>query len=509
MSDGTTSPIANPTWYGNIRQMFDAEDVAHMSNQGLDLTSYEQVMGSAGAIYGQVSTGAMPPDRPWSPDMVTTFLNWMTNNYPKGSPTPDQQQPHLLAAAAPQSTATRLRKDIDTLSSDELGLLKKAFQGILAKDPSDPNSYFVQAGYHWLPAPLYCQHHVPAYNPWHRAYLMSFENALRSVPGCENVTLPYWDITKPFPEVLKSAPFDSYTLPQDIGGGFTKGYVTSRFSYPEIEQNLLQYEVVADLQRALTKTDWEDFHGYWSGAPYNTIIAAHDGGHGAIGPTMANQSVAAYDPVFWFFHANWDRLWWEWQKKMSATSLNGLLSTINKTTDAFSYQIFTVPALQTLAPFTALPLNLNTVKIVDSVNSLDVDYVSSAAAQPSLQAFTPKISRSAPIERGVSVDPQRATVTVDGVNRLKIPGSFKVHLFKDGQRLASRFLFQPAEPESCENCVKNAIAHFDFELPLGDVSGGELRAEIEPVETSFVGARFPTKLMGHPTISVRLPVQTK
>lgn len=182
-----------------------------MSKQGLDLTSYEQVRASAGAIYGQVATGAMPPGRPWSQDMLQTFLTWMSNGYPKGSPTPTQVY-QLLSVASMKSAATRIRKDVDLLSDTERDLLKKAFEGILAKDPADPNSYFVQAGYHWLPAPLYCQHHVPAYNPWHRAYLLSFENALRSVPGCEDVTLPYWDITKPFPELLKAAPFDKYTL---------------------------------------------------------------------------------------------------------------------------------------------------------------------------------------------------------------------------------------------------------------------------------------------------------
>ena len=507
MSDDTTAPIANPTWYGNIRQMFDAQDVAHMANQGLDLTSYEQVVASAGSIYGQVAAGTMPPGQPWSADMVQTFLNWMSDGYPKGSPAPDQVV-RSLTAASTTSAASRVRQDIDTLSSGQLDLLKTAFEGIIAKDPSDPNSYFVQAGYHWLPAPLYCLHHVPGYNPWHRAYMVSFENALRSVPGCEAVTLPYWDITKPFPDVLKAPPFDKYTLPQDIGGGFNKGYVTQRFDYSEIQQNLLMYGVTDDLERALTRTDWEDFHGFWSGAPYNTIIAAHDGGHGSIGPTMQNQSVAAYDPIFWFFHANWDRLWWEWQQKMGATTLNGLLSTINKATDPQSYQIFTIPVLQALAPFTTLPIKLDSVKVIDSVNSLDVDYAA-PAVQKSPAAFAPKTSRSAPVERGASVDPQRVTVTVDGVNRLKIPGSFKVHLFKDGQRLASRFLFQPNEPETCETCVKNAIAHFDFDLPLQDVAGGELRAEVEPVDTSFVGARFPTKLMGNPTISVHLPVQTR
>jgi hypothetical protein len=41
----------------------------------------------------------------------------------------------------------------------------------MAKEPSDPDSYFVQAGIHWLPAPLYCLHHENRYNPWHRSYL--------------------------------------------------------------------------------------------------------------------------------------------------------------------------------------------------------------------------------------------------------------------------------------------------------------------------------------------------
>ena len=127
---------------------------------------------------------------------------------------------------------------------------------------------------------------------------------------------------------------------------------------------------------------------------------------------------------------------------------------------------------------------------------------------PSLLAFAPKTSRSVSVDRSVSINPQRVTVTVDGLNRLKIPGSFKVHLLKDGQPLATRFMFQPNEADKCETCVQNAIAHFDFDLPLEEVSGGTLRVQVEPVDTSFVGDRFPTQLMGNPTISVNLPVQT-
>ncbi len=506
MIEDSGNPIAKPTWYADIRQLFDGTDIAHMKSQGLDLTSYDEVKASAGGIYGQVAAGIMPPGAPWPSDQVATFLNWMSEGYPKGT----LAQPAIggmpMKAAFQASKASRIRKDVNSLSDTELVALKKAFTAIMAKTPDDPNSYFVQAGYHWFPAPLYCQHHVPAYNPWHRAYLISFENALRSVPGCENVTLPYWDISTPFPDVLKVAPFDSYTLPEDIGGRFTKGYVTQRHSYTDIQSNLQDYGVIDDIDRALTKTDWEDFHGLFAGARNNTIISAHDSGHVSIGPTMAEQSVAAFDPIFWFFHVNLDRLFWKWQQAMKATDLNGLLSTINKQSDALSYQIFTIPVLQNLPPFTSNPPGLSTLAIIDSENSLDVDYEEPRATT---MAFHTKTRMSVSTAQKFTVDTARVNVRVDGLDRLKIPGSFRVHLLSDGQRIASRAMFQPNEADKCPNCVENAIVHFDFDLSVEEVANGKLSVIVEPVDTSLVGNRFPQKMMGNPTVSVQLLMKTE
>ena len=504
------SPIANPTWYGQVRDMFTPQGRSHMSAQGLDLASYSQVVEHAGDIYQQVALGNMPPHAPWPSDWVGTFLNWMNNGYPKGMP------PAIVAGAtflartgfgAAATVATRIRKEINTLSTSELDLLKQAFAAIMAKDPGDPDSYFVQAGIHWYPAPnTYCMHHVPGYNPWHRAYLLSFENALRSVPGCDNVTLPYWDITTPFPEVLKSPPFDQYVLQEAVSTDYPQGYATNRFAYDQIAANFLQYGVTDDINRAMSKTDWEDFHGFWSDAAYNTIIAAHDSGHNSIGPTMQDQGVAAFDPVFWFFHCNWDRLYWEWQKKMSATDLHGVLTTINQKTDPISYQLFTDPAVGTLNPFTTSPLKLDAVATIDSANRLDVDYEDSPAAA-SIN-FAAKTQRSVAASQRFSVDAGRVNVRVSGVNRLKIPGSFSVHLQKDGKTIASRALFQPVEVQKCANCVANAIVHFDFELPAAAVLGGTLGVWVEPANKSFVGDRFPQKLMGNPTIEVHLLMRT-
>ena len=120
-----------------------------------------------------------------------------------------------------------------------------------------------------------------------------------------------------------------------------------------------------------------------------------------------------------------------------------------------------------------------------------------------------KTQLSTAASRTFSVKTDRVDVRVDGLNRLKIPGSFKVHLLKDGKKIATKGFFQPVEADKCEACVNNAIAHFDFELPLAEVSKGKLEVAVEPIDKSFVGGRFPNKLMGNPTVSVHLLMNTE
>ncbi|KAH7018428.1 uncharacterized protein B0I36DRAFT_395204 [Microdochium trichocladiopsis] len=99
-----------------------------------------------------------------------------------------------------------IRKNIRTLSKPELDNLVKAFAGIQALPPNDPNSFFMIAGYHGEPfrgagygSPQwwggYCNHGNVLFPTWHRAYLFRLEQAMQSiVPG---VALPYWDETEP------------------------------------------------------------------------------------------------------------------------------------------------------------------------------------------------------------------------------------------------------------------------------------------------------------------------
>ncbi len=82
--------------------------------------------------------------------------------------------------------------------------LIRAWKGIQELPPTDPNSFFMIAGYHGEPFRGagwgnsswwggYCNHGNVLFPTWHRAYCRQIEKALQSIPGCESVALPYWD----------------------------------------------------------------------------------------------------------------------------------------------------------------------------------------------------------------------------------------------------------------------------------------------------------------------------
>ena len=84
--------------------------------------------------------------------------------------------------------------------------LMRAWQGIKDLPSDDPKSFFIIGGYHGEPfrgAGInsstywggYCNHGNVLFPTWHRAYLLKLEEALQSIPGCEDVMMPYWDET--------------------------------------------------------------------------------------------------------------------------------------------------------------------------------------------------------------------------------------------------------------------------------------------------------------------------
>jgi tyrosinase len=106
----------------------------------------------------------------------------------------------------------RKRRDIQELIDDkdrtDLDNLIRAFIGIQKLPPNEPYSFEKIAGYHGAPFRGagwgnaqwwggYCNHGNVLFPTWHRAYLLRLEEALQSVEGCGNVSLPYWNQLRP------------------------------------------------------------------------------------------------------------------------------------------------------------------------------------------------------------------------------------------------------------------------------------------------------------------------
>ena len=483
----TEKPVVHPTWLKDIRAFFTAEDIDHMGQRGIDLATYDGVKANALRIMGATEPpdATMPPDagRKWSQARWDTFKNWIVADYPFGTAVahPTDSRRSLVS-----SSAARVRKDASRLTADEIEKVRTAFNGIQQLDPDDSNSYFAIAGIHWLPAhpQLFCLHHENRYNPWHRAYLNLFEDALRTVPGCEDVTLPYWDITSRIPAFLYEPPFSAYTLPRGIGGGFEAGYVTARDSADQVEANVAALGIPGQITDALGKSVWSQFN--------SRIIQAHDNGHGATGDTLRQQDVAAYDPIFWFFHANLDRLWWKWQQALNATTLNGFLSTVTGSTDW----------LRT-APFNSIPPFPDTADQTIDLTARGVEYEHPPAEPPQPFADVAFGSLAAAALRGLAPS-RRVSVRVREIDRLNIPGSFMVVVSADDDVVARQVFFQARNPRACGACVRQGKVNIDLEADLDRLVDKRLRVEIRPLWPNAMGATFPLSSAGDPTVNVRL-----
>ncbi len=99
-----------------------------------------------------------------------------------------------------------LQREYDNGNTKALEDLMRAWKGIKELPPDHPNSFFIIGGYHgepfrgagWGNASYwggYCNHGNILFPTWHRVYLLRLEQALQSIPGCEDVMLPYWDET--------------------------------------------------------------------------------------------------------------------------------------------------------------------------------------------------------------------------------------------------------------------------------------------------------------------------
>lgn len=259
-----------------------------------------------------------------------------------------------------------VRKNADNLDAAELTALRTGYtkaQAIL-----DNRGYNHFAAMHGVPS-WYCWHHdgnqrtavnANLFLPWHRAYLLFFERAIRDQsPDQPKVGLPWWDWTSAashvngVPKAFSDATADGQPNPllrAHIYAPTAKpqpiNRMTRRFPGPPAELPTSE-----DVSQLLALSQFNDFS--------HQLENIHDGVHGwaggnngTVGGDMSSVGTAAWDPIFWSHHCNIDRLWYIWQ---------------------IQHGVNNVPA--SILNLVLVPFSM-TVRDVLSVNALGYEYAS-------------------------------------------------------------------------------------------------------------------------------------
>lgn len=159
-------------------------------------------------------------------------------------------------------------------------------------------------------------HFSEEFLPWHRWYLIGWENALRSLGGefaC--ITLPFWDWERDADSESNSDPLRSYSFGSSSGvsGGCvtqgivaTPGWAVSNGGCLERSFGGAQFSSeieVSDL--IIARPTYTEFRSRLESNP-------HAAPHIYVGGHMAAQT-SPEDPLFMLHHANVDRMWAAWQ----------------------------------------------------------------------------------------------------------------------------------------------------------------------------------------------------
>jgi tyrosinase len=166
-----------------------------------------------------------------------------------------------------------------------------------------------------------CPHGNWYFLPWHRAYLLTYERAVRQLTGHNDFALPYWDWTQdrqmpsafvqPMFNGMPNSLFESQrdATPTDSLPDTTVGpavinqiladapFETFATSRPVGQNDLSQSWINAEFSGTLGKLEQ---------TPHNLV-------HVFVGGIMG-QANSALDPIFMMHHCNIDRIWWLWNQ---------------------------------------------------------------------------------------------------------------------------------------------------------------------------------------------------
>jgi hypothetical protein len=209
---------------------------------------------------------------------------------------------------AAQTGGLRVRRDVNTLSLHDDNLV--ALRDAIPRMKADPGplgwnrQIAIHADMRWG------HHHSWRFLAWHRMELFYLERVIARVSGHENFAMPYWnwgDDRIPPLFFNKATPF--YHKARDSGP-------TSKIS------DYIGLSVKVGNRDADFLGRPADSFDYFFGAPNrgdpldNYMGSAEQYGHNMVhlfvGGDMTNLNTSPSDPLFFFHHANVDRIWAQW-----------------------------------------------------------------------------------------------------------------------------------------------------------------------------------------------------
>ena len=146
--------------------------------------------------------------------------------------------------------------------------------------------------------------------PWHRMFVLYFEDIIRAVSGRPDFTLPYWDYTDLAKRVL---PIE---FRRANSAKWKSLYRASRNPGVNAGQRIDTLPGANDINLdALRSSSYSD-NGSDAGFCSNLDQNPHGALHVDIGNQVGMGQVpwAANDPIFWIHHCNVDRLWASWTR---------------------------------------------------------------------------------------------------------------------------------------------------------------------------------------------------
>lgn len=288
--------------------------------------------------------------------------------------------PHRPPGRVP---ARRNLNDIYNIGGPQWDLYIQAVAAMQAKSQDDKRGWFALSVIHGLPFLEYdgsgerksgkgswggyCPHGESIFLPWHRPYVLLFEQEMvriaeeiaakypggvrrRYLAAAASLRSPYWDwaadsavppatvplqvtVNTPTGQQTIDNPLQTYKFPKElIDGAYGKFDFDKRpqiyrcrspFTYPDsanksLEERNLKTNIYATFTHSKTYDEFAITGN--NGVGLETV---HNWIHGdaACGEQLMHLSLAAFDPLFFLHHTNVDRLWAYWQAIHPSESL--------------------------------------------------------------------------------------------------------------------------------------------------------------------------------------------